>query len=378
MRNKIALVGGLVLIGLAVSAGRAAATELNSARRQDEKSLMRGKVKTAKTITLEKTVNASPDEVFAWWTTDVGIRRIMGVGTRSKIEPHVGGAYAIIFDPEADPEGNSFGTNGARILKFERPGKLWFEWITFTDEAKPGVGGPPAVSAKFRNAKPLPTWVELEFHAVRGNTMKTRVTLDHFGFQNGTEWDESYTFFTKAWMKVLDKLAEVANEPRVAGELPRGTMGNIYFEGVKIHDNVPISSLAWMAGRWVGVAGQSETEQVCTAPSRGMMMCMFRVMDSAKVQGLEFSTLRETPNGLEERIRFYSPDLGETPGNDGVTLQVARWGEREIVFDNEKPDGVVKHLTIIRSGKNQFSTRIEVVNAEGKTSFIGATWKRAK
>jgi uncharacterized protein YndB with AHSA1/START domain len=374
MKRKTLLGSMALLMALLAFATRPAGPQ--ELKRRVEDPLMKGKKKTDKTIRLEKTVNASPDEVFAWWTTDVGVKRIMDAG--AKIEPWVGGAYTIIFNPEGDPQGNSFGTNGARILKFERPGKLSFEWITFTDEAKPGTGGPPAVSAKMRNAKPLPTWVELEFHAVRGDTMRTVVTLDHFGFQDGTEWDESYTFFTKAWMKVLDKLAEVANEPRVAGELPRGTMGNIYFEGVKIHDNVPISNFAWMAGRWVGVAGQSETEQVCTAPSRGMMMCMFRVMDSTKVQKLEFSTLRKTPNGLEERIRFYSPDLVETPGDDGVTLQVARWGEREIVFDNEKPDGVVKHVTIIRSGKDEFSTRIEVVNAEGKTSFIGATWKRAK
>ncbi len=371
------LAGGLVLmIALAVSAGWARPAQVNSATRQDEKSLMRGKVKTGSTITLVKKVNASPDEVFAWWTTDVGVKRIMGAG--AKIEPHVGGAYTIIFDPAKDPEGNSFGTNGARILKFERPGKLWLEWITFTDESKPVAEGPPAVPASVRNVRPLPTWVELEFAAVPGDTEKTWVTLNHFGFQNGKKWDETYSFFTKVWIGVLDKLAEVANEPRVAGGLPRGTMGNIYFECVKIHDNVPLSDFAWMAGRWVGVAGQSETEQVCLPPSRGMMMCMFRVMSPEKVEGMEFSTLRETTDGLEERIRFYSPDLGETPGDIGVTLQVVSYGEREIVFDNEKPDGVVRHVTVTRFGKDEFSTRIEVVNAEGKTSFIGATWKRVK
>jgi uncharacterized protein YndB with AHSA1/START domain len=379
MRDKFVTMYGVVMVALAVFAPGATAA-VKSAVRQEEKTMMRGKVNTAKTITLGKTVNASPDEVFAWWTTDVGVKRIFGAA--AKIEPRVGGAYTIIFDPAKDPEGNSYGTNGARILRFERPGKLSFEWVTFTDEGKPGTGGPPAVPAKMRNVRPLPTWVELEFISVPGDPMKTRVTLNHYGFQSGAKWDGAYAFMSKMWAGVLEKLAEIAEEPRVAvdGDVMLVTRGDTV-SAENIQDNVipsKIDGFMWMAGKWVGTAGQSETEQVCTAPSRGMMMCMFRVMDSTKVEGLEFSTLRETPNGLEERIRFYSPDLGETAGDNGVTLRVAKYGEREIVYDNVKPDGVVKHVTITRSGEDEFSTRIEVVNAEGKTSFIGATWRRGK
>jgi hypothetical protein len=58
-------------------------------------------------------------------------------------------------------------------------------------------------------------------------------------------------------------------------------------------------------------------------------------------------------------------------------MRVARLTDSEIVFDNAKPGGVVKHVTILRRGKDGFGTRIEVVDASGKSGFIVAEWKRA-
>jgi uncharacterized protein YndB with AHSA1/START domain len=181
---------------------------------QDANELMRGKVKTDKTIRLEKMMNASPDELFQMWTTEVGVHAFFAAA--AKIEPKVGGAYTIIFDPAVDPTGDSLGTNGARILEFRRPGKLSFEWIAFRDAAKPGKDGPPAVAASLRNARPIPTWVELEFAAVPGDTMKTDVKLAHCGFKSGAEWDAAFNYYKSAWAAVLDRLAKWAELPRMA------------------------------------------------------------------------------------------------------------------------------------------------------------------
>src|SRR5579864_4646548 len=75
--------------------------------------LLRGKVKTDKTIRLEKIMNASPDELFQMWTTEVGVHAFFAPA--AKIDPKLGGTYTIIFDPSVDPNGDSLGTNGARI-----------------------------------------------------------------------------------------------------------------------------------------------------------------------------------------------------------------------------------------------------------------------
>ena len=143
-------------------------------------------------------------------------------------------------------------------------------------------------------------------------------------------------------------------------------------------DAVPtkMESFAWLGGRWLGTAGDATTEELCSAPAHGEMMCMFRAMNAEKNLALEFITLRETPNGIEERVRFFSPELVEEAGDEGITLRLASYGEREIVFDNAKAGGVVKHVTILRVDKDEFATRIEVVNAEGKSGFIEAKWRR--
>src|SRR5260221_6025913 len=147
-----------VILGLVVAifsvAGFAEGGAPPEMQRMSVNPLMRGKVKTDKTIRLEKMMNASPDELFQMWTTEIGVHAVFDPA--SKIEPKAGGAYTIIFDPAADPNGDLLGTNGARILEFERPGKLSFEWISFRDAPKKAADGPPAVAASLRQRKPIP------------------------------------------------------------------------------------------------------------------------------------------------------------------------------------------------------------------------------
>jgi uncharacterized protein YndB with AHSA1/START domain len=139
-----------------------------------------------------------------------------------------------------------------------------------------------------------------------------------------------------------------------------------------------IADFAWLGGRWIGTAGSDTVEEICTAPARGSMTCVFRSMDATKIDGLELTTLRETGGGIEERVRFFEPDLKEQQGDDGITLRVTRVSDSEIIFDNAKVGGVVKHVMFARHGKDGFGTRIEVVDAAGKSGFIVAEWKRAE
>lgn len=157
----------------------------------------------------------------------------------------------------------------------------------------------------------------------------------------------------------------------VSARLPAGADGQALGSST-----ATVDGFACLAGHWRGVAGNDETEGVCLAPSRGMMMCMFRVMDAEKVVGLEYSTLWQGENGIEEHVRFFTQDLTETQGDDGIRLHLAKYSSTEMVFDNVKKDGAVKHVTIARQGENEFTTHVEVVTKEGQTSFIDAKWKR--
>jgi uncharacterized protein YndB with AHSA1/START domain len=165
--------------------------------------LMAGKTKTDRTIRIEVIVDTSPDEVYRLWTTREGVQRFFAPD--AIIEPEPGGRYEIHFAPARDPEGLSHGTRGARVLQAQPGRALAFEWITFAADSDLGESAPPVAAPEVRNARPLPTWVELSFAAAGGGT---RVTFAHYGFRHGALWDGSYAFFKRAWKRVLAQLVE--------------------------------------------------------------------------------------------------------------------------------------------------------------------------
>jgi uncharacterized protein YndB with AHSA1/START domain len=168
--------------------------------------LMEGKHKTERTIFLERTLDAMPGEAFRLWTSEEGIRKFFAPAAR--VEARVGGRYEIIFAPAKDPEGESHGTKGARILKFVPERELAFEWITFAGDELLGYNAPPYAPAAERNVRPLPTWVELTFAPVAGKPGQTHLRFAHYGFGEGEKWEKSFHWFTRAWKGVLDELAD--------------------------------------------------------------------------------------------------------------------------------------------------------------------------
>lgn len=156
-----------------------------------------------RTIVLERMVPQGPATVFQLWVTKEGVQRFLSPD--AYIEPRVGGAYTIIFDPLNDPAGEAVGTKGATILNFQPANALSFEWIPFVARDGLGPNLPPYIPKPERDRKPLPTWVELTFTgAGEGHT---RVTLRHSGFKDGAVWDTAFAYFRdRAWPLVLDRL----------------------------------------------------------------------------------------------------------------------------------------------------------------------------
>lgn len=183
------LVAGAAVLGSPVWAG-------------NENRLWEGKTRTDRTVVVEATVDAAPQRVFDAWTTPEGLKTFFG--PKAVVEPRVGGAYTLIFTPEADPEGLSLGTKGARILRFEPGRSLAFEWITFVGQDGLGPERPPYMAPAERNARPLPTWVELSLEALPQG--RTHLKLAHYGFRRGGPWEAAYPYFTSAWAGVVSRL----------------------------------------------------------------------------------------------------------------------------------------------------------------------------
>lgn len=180
--------------------------------------LMQGKQKTDRSIFLEATVAAPPAEVFRLWTSEDGIKKFFAPAAR--VEAIVGGRYEIIFAPAKDPEGNSHGTKGARILKLVPEKELAFEWVTFAGDELLGRNAPPYAPPAERNVRPLPTWVELTFEPVEGQPEKTQVRFAHYGFRDGEKWERSFHWFKRAWKGVLDELAAYCQNRKSAEAKP--------------------------------------------------------------------------------------------------------------------------------------------------------------
>jgi uncharacterized protein YndB with AHSA1/START domain len=195
----------VILLGTAFAQLFSAPDGINPPEARDPVlNLMQGKVKTNRTVLLEAIVAASPAEVYRLWTSEEGIKKFFAPAAH--IDTSVGGRYQVIFAPSKDPEGDSHGTKGARILKLVPDRELAFEWITFAGDELMGKNAPPYAPPTERNVRPLPTWVELSFDPIEGEPDKTHVRFAHYGFREGEKWEQSYRWFGRAWKGVLDEL----------------------------------------------------------------------------------------------------------------------------------------------------------------------------
>ncbi len=142
--------------------------------------------------------------------------------------------------------------------------------------------------------------------------------------------------------------------------------------------NAKVADLAFLAGNWEGTTGNDKINQQCTMTDPAMMLCMFWMLDGKGTQMVEIYTLRDTPAGIEERVRFMSPELNEEAGSKGLTMKLASYSPREFIFENASGGTYPKRSTLTRVGDDAFNSRIELIDAKGQTSLIQAQWKKTQ
>ncbi|MBV9882248.1 MAG: SRPBCC domain-containing protein [Sphingomonadaceae bacterium] len=185
------LFSGLLLASALVASAQAAPRLRN----------LPGKHETARTVVLVADVACPPDEAYAMWATEAGVRSFYAPAAH--IDGTVGGRYTIMFYPDEDPEGLVHGTAGAHLLAAE-PGRfLAFEWITFAGADNKGAHAPPFAPAALRRPDPLPTWVEIVLTPTGAGT---HVDFRHYGFGHGALWGRSQAWFGRAWAGVLEAM----------------------------------------------------------------------------------------------------------------------------------------------------------------------------
>jgi len=174
--------------------------------------LMAGKVKTDRSVVIEKVVPIGAAKAFRMWTNEEGLKQFFSAA--ANVDPWAGGRYEIIFDPKGEPEARSAGSGGAKVLKLVPYSVLAFEWYPFQLDTFSGEGGPPRVSAAERNTRPLPVWVEVTFTPTQGGT---RVRLESHGYRSGGKWDIAYPYFQNAWNVVMSRFEHACKEAVAEG-----------------------------------------------------------------------------------------------------------------------------------------------------------------
>lgn len=137
-----------------------------------------------KSIVKEQSVRADIDDVWNAWTTEEGVKTFFAPD--AKVELRINGPYELYFD--LDAVYGQRGGEGLKVLSYLPKRMLSFEW-----------NAPP----QFRDIRKLRTWVVMEFQIIQQG--QTHVTLTHCGWREGSDWDEVYRYFERAWDIVMDR-----------------------------------------------------------------------------------------------------------------------------------------------------------------------------
>ena len=138
-------------------------------------------------IAKEAVIKAPLAAVWKAWTTNEGIQSFFA--PEAVIEARPGGAYSVHFNPYAQP--GLKGADDMRVLAVQENQFLSFTW-----------NAPPHLP----QAREQRTAVFVRFNAV--DEGRTRVSIAHYGWGSGGQWDEAFNYFDKAWGNVLANLGK--------------------------------------------------------------------------------------------------------------------------------------------------------------------------
>jgi uncharacterized protein YndB with AHSA1/START domain len=317
-----------------------------------------GKVKTGRTIVLEETIAVPPAAAFGLWTTEEGLRAFFAPASR--IEARPGGAYTVIFDPVGDPEGASKGTKGARILAFQPPSRLAFEWTM-----------PPF--AAHLNVRPLPTWVEIDFADAPGAAGRTLVRLRHEGFKEGADWDRARDYFHSAWSRVLSRLkAHCAPKGEIA-------MSDMPQPGDE-HRRLEALAGDWTAEETLHPSPWDPKGGPAVGRIRARMDLdgFFLVTDYVQERGGRTSYRGHGVFGWDSGERCYTMHWFDSLGSGGTPPAKGRFEGNVLTFSHQHPMGHSRYVYTLE-GEGRYSFRIEnSQNGRAWSTFLEGKYARRK
>ncbi len=144
-------------------------------------------------LKFKRTLPTTPQTLWQEWTDQTKITKWFS--PEAKIEPHIGGAYELYFDPTNH---DSMSTKGCKITDINPPHRLAFQWKG------------PDQYAGIMNTPPQ-THVEI---TLTPRDHQTELNIKHTGWKNSEEWQEAQEWHKIAWHGVLKDLKKHLTQPK--------------------------------------------------------------------------------------------------------------------------------------------------------------------
>ena len=132
----------------------------------------------------------------------------------------------------------------------------------------------------------------------------------------------------------------------------------------------------WLAGHWTADIPAGHVDQYWANPGADGCVGMFRLSTPEKTLVLEFFTLRDTPDGIEMRVRHFNLDLTPWEKDQPIILKLKSLSKDTAVFENPISNEP-KRSTLKRLGPDSFRAKSEIIHPDKKTEVIEITLKRA-
>jgi hypothetical protein len=153
-------------------------------------------------------------------------------------------------------------------------------------------------------------------------------------------------------------------------------VGASVLPGQKSSAKAKLADFDWLAGHWTADIPAGHIDQYWAKPGADGTFGMFRLSAPDKTLVLELFTLRETPDGIEMRVRHFNMDLTPWEKENSIVLKLKSLSKGTAVFENPISNQP-KRSTMRRLGPDSFHVKSEIIHADKKTEVIELTLKRA-
>ncbi|MGH9715723.1 MAG: DUF6265 family protein [Candidatus Acidiferrales bacterium] len=137
-----------------------------------------------------------------------------------------------------------------------------------------------------------------------------------------------------------------------------------------------LAQLAWLAGHWQGNWGPRTAQQVWMPPKAGVMVGVFQLTENTKTLVVELYTILATPQGIELRVRHFTPSLTAWKSAPSV-FKLMTFDSKSFLFVNQG-NGHTKHWLMKRTGPDAFVARFEIVPEKGEVQSPEITYRRQR